>query len=122
MNMIFRGISADDDWQFGQGVGSYFKRDKAVNANLRTRLLFFLNDCFFAMNVGIDWWNLLGSRNPAAKANIILAVRQTIIQSEGVVRINTVDVTVDPITRRATTTWNIDTIYSRNVTGSASTA
>lgn len=121
MNMIFRGISASNDWQFGQGLGSYFKRDKAVNANLRTRLLFFLNDCFFAMTVGIDWWNLLGSKNPAAKENIILATRQVIIQSEGVVRINSVEVTVDTSTRRAFIKWNIDTIYSQNVTGSVST-
>lgn len=122
MNMLFRGITAIDDWQFGQGVGSYFKRDKAVNANLRTRLLFFLNDCFFAMSTGIDWWNLLGSRNPAAQANIILACRKVIIQSEGVVRINSVIVVLNRTTRGATITWSIDTIYSRNVTGSVSTA
>jgi hypothetical protein len=120
MNMIFRAISAANDWQFGQGVGSYFKKQDAVSANLKTRLLFFLNDCFYAMSTGIDWWNLLGSKNPSAQAQILLATRQTIIESEGVVRINSVDVSVNPVTRKATLNYDILTIYG-NVSGSVST-
>lgn len=119
--MIFRGISASNDWQFGQGLGSYFKRQQAINANIKTSLLFFLNDCFFAMSTGIDWWNLLGAKNPAAKTNIVLQTRQTLAQCEGVVRINSVDVTVDTATRRAFIVYNIDSIYSTNVTGIVST-
>lgn len=116
--MIFRGITATNDWTFGKGVGSYFTREQAIAANLKTALLFFLNDCFFAMTTGIDWWNLLGSKNPAAKNNIMLQTRQTIIQAEGVVRINSVDVQFSSPTRRITILYNIDTVYSRNVTGS----
>lgn len=120
MSMIFRAISAANDWQFGQGLGSYFKKQQAVNANLKTRLLFFLNDCFYAMSTGIDWWNLLGAKNPGATNQILLATRQTIIQSEGVVRINSVAVAVDARTRRATVNYDILTIYG-NVSGSVST-
>lgn len=121
MTMIFRGIDGANDWQFGQGLGSYFTRDKAVNANVKTALLFFLNDCFFAMNVGIDWWNLLGAKNPAAKNNILLACRQTIIQSEGIERIVSVDVVLDVRLRKVTITYIVDTIYSLRVTGTVST-
>jgi hypothetical protein len=119
--MIFRGITASNDWTFGKGVGSYFTREEAIAANLKTSLLFFLNDCFFAMTTGIDWWNLLGSKNPAAKNNILLQTRQAIIQAEGVVRINSVDVQLSTTARRVTISYNIDTIYSRNVTGSMQT-
>ena len=114
----FRGIDASNDWLFGQGVNTYFTREKAIAADIKTALLFFLNDCFFAMTTGIDWWNLLGAKNPAAKNNILLQTRQTIATREGVVRINSVDATVNPATRRLTVRYNISTIYSQSVTGS----
>lgn len=117
----FRGITGANDWTFGQGVNTYFTREKAVAADIKTALLFFLNDCFFAMTTGIDWWNLLGSKNPAAKNNILLQTRQTIISREGVVRINSVEARIDAARRRITINYNIDTVFSRNVTGTIST-
>lgn len=121
MSSIFRGITSSNDWTFGLGVGTYFTKQQAIAADIKTALLFFLNDCFFAMNVGVDWWNLLGAKNPAAKNNILLQTRQAIITREGVVRINSVDATVDVRTRRITVTYSIDTLYSRNVSGSVTT-
>lgn len=118
----FRGITAANDWTFGQGANSYFTREKAVAADTKTALLFFLNDCFFAMTTGIDWWNLLGAKNPTAKNNIILQTRQTIISREGVVRINSVEADIDAARRSVTIRYNIDTIYSRSVTGSVQTS
>lgn len=117
----FREISASGDWAFGKGRGSYFTREKAVAANIKTSLLFFLNDCFFAMTTGIDWWNLLGAKGAAAKNNILLQVRQVIAQCEGVVRINSVEVVPDSVTRRVTLKFNVDSLYSRNVTGTVTT-
>lgn len=121
MSSTFRGITNSNDWTFGLGVGTYFTRQQAIAADIKTALLFFLNDCFFAMTTGVDWWNLLGAKNPAAKNNILLQTRQVIITREGVVQINSVNATVDPRTRRATIVYNIDTVYSRNVTGSVQT-
>ena len=72
--------------------------------------------CFWATDFGIDWWNLLGVKNPAAQAAIILACRLMISESYGVVRINSVDVQLSTATRRVTINYNIDTIYSRNLT------
>jgi len=121
MPQPFRGILASGDWTFGQGRNSYFRKQKAIAADIKTSLLFFLNDCFFAMSTGIDWWNLLGAKNPVAQQNILLQTRQAIIQREGVVRINSVDAVVDTTRRRVTIRYNIDTIYSRNVSGSVTT-
>ncbi len=117
----FRGITASNDWTFGQGVGSYFRREQALAADIKTSLLFFLNDCFFAMTTGVDWWNLLGAKNPAAQVNIVLQTRAAIVSREGVVRVNSVDVVVNRITRRATIRFNLDSIYSRNVSGTVQT-
>jgi hypothetical protein len=116
--MVFRQISASNDWAFGQGRGSYFTKEQAIAANIKTRLLFFLNDCFFAMSTGIDWWNLLGTKNPAAQNNILIQTRQVIASSEGVVRINSVNVDFDSVSRNVTISYNIDSTFSRNVTGS----
>lgn len=114
--MIFRAITGDNDWTFGRGQGSYFTDNNAILANVKTALQFFLNDCFFALDTGIDWWNLLGAKNPAAKNNILLRTRETLISCEGVVRINSVYATVDPITRGLLLEYSVDTIYSKNVT------
>lgn len=117
----FRGISASNDWQFGQGRGTYFRDQKALMADIKTSLLFFLNDFFAAMNVGIDWWNLLGGKNPAAQNGILLQTRQTIIGVEGVVRINSVSARMDSTNRKITITYNIDSVFSHRVVGSVTT-
>lgn len=116
--MIFRGIDGDGDWQFGNGVGSYFKGARAVDANIRTRLLVFLGECFFALDAGVDWWNLLGGKNPQAQAGIILQCRTIIAASYGVVRINQVQAQLNTRTRRLTVTYDINTIFTRNLSSS----
>ena len=116
--MIFRGIDGTGDWQFGNGVGSYFTNAAAINANIRTALMVFLGECFFNLNAGVDWWNLLGGKNPAAQAGIILQCRTIISASYGVVRINSVTPQLNTRTRRLTVTYDINTIFTRNLTGS----
>lgn len=116
----FRGITGSGDWMFGLGRGSYFKDNAAIAADIRTSLLFFLNDCFFAMDTGVDWWNLLGSKGDAAKAAILVQTRAAISSREGVVRINSVDAEIDARARNLILRYSVDTVFSRNVTGSVS--
>ena len=113
----YRGITGSGDWIFGAGRASYFRDSAAIAADIRTSLLFFLNDCFFAMNVGVDWWNLLASKGSPAREAILVQTRAAISSREGVVRINYVDAEVDARTRAVTLRYNIDTSFSRNVTG-----
>lgn len=115
--MLFRGIDGDGDWRFGQGLQDYFFGDQAIAANIATNLRFFLNDFFAAMDKGIDWWNLLGSKNPGATNNILLQTRQTIINCYGVVKINSVNAFFDPNSRRLTLSYSIQSIYSPQVVG-----
>ena len=114
--MIFRAITGDNDWTFGKGTGSYLTGNNAIMANVRTSIYFFLNDCFFALGTGIDWWNLIGAKNPSAKNNILLQTRETISKCEGIIRINKVDAVVNPATRKLTISYNVDTTYTRNLT------
>lgn len=113
--MTIRNLDAAGDWVFGHGRQDYLTGEPAIELNVKTRLLSFLNDCFWATDFGIDWWNLLGSRNPQAQSNIIVQVRALLAQSYGIVRINTIEALTDRKTRRLTVRANVDTIFSRGV-------
>ena len=108
--MIFRGIDQDTDWLFGKGKQSYFTGAQAIAANIKTRLLSFYGDCFFDVPAGVDWVRLLGT--PATQEEIKLSVRANILQAEGVLRINRLDVVLERTTRKVFITYDIDTIYT----------
>lgn len=118
--MIFRNLDSDGDWSFGSGVQSYAYGERAIQLNIQTALFTFLNEIFWQLDFGVDWWNLCGGKNPAAQANIILQTRKTIINCEGVVRINSVDVTTDSRSRNLRLSYNIDTTFTRNLRNSIS--
>lgn len=117
MSMSFRAIDGAGDWSFGSGRGNYFRDAAAIAANVRTRLLFWLNDCFFALEDGVDWRNLLGGKRPAAEQAIVLQCRTVIIESFGVVKIVSVTSFFATAPRRLTVNYTIDTIFSRGVAG-----
>ena len=117
MSMKFRGIDGDGDWRFGNGQQSFFTDEAAINANVRTKLLVFLGECFFALQLGVDWWNIIGAKNPGAQAAIILQTRTIISGCYGVVKITSISLSQNQ-SRHFTLTYNIDTIFTRNVTQS----
>ncbi|MCK5611977.1 hypothetical protein KAR91_59455 [Candidatus Pacearchaeota archaeon] len=110
--MRFRSIDTNNDWNFGKGKQSYFKDQDALMTNLKTRIQSFLNDCFFAIADGIDWFNLLGSKS---QSDILSSVRKIIIDTDGVTRINEIDSFLNSTTRNLQITYNINTQYSLNV-------
>lgn len=89
--MRFRGIDANGDWVFGKGRNSYLKDNEALMMNIRTRLLEFLNDCFWDMEKGIDWWTLMGGKD---LKKILVDVQRTILRSYQVKRIVNLDYTL----------------------------
>ena len=110
--MKFRSIDSTNDWNFGKGKQSYVKNQDALMLNVQTRLQSFLNDCFFDTSAGIDWFNLLGSKD---QENIVSSVRKVIIETEGVTKINTIDFYTNSTTRNLEITYNINTQYTENV-------
>ncbi len=111
--MTIRNLDATLDWTFGQGRQNYLTGQAAIMLDIATRLRSFLNDTFWAMDFGIDWWNLLGQRNPSAQANVILQVREVIARTYGVARVITVTAALRPGTRRLAVTAQVDTIFSQ---------
>jgi hypothetical protein len=110
--MRVRSIDTDNDWNFGKGRQSYVKDNTALMQNLKTRIQSFVGDCFFDTEAGVDWFNLLGSKD---QENIVASIRKVIINTEGVTRINTIDVYTDAVTRNLQVTYNINTQYTSNV-------
>ena len=106
---MFRSLIADD-WDFGNGYGSYVTEEQEIALNVKTRVLSFLGDCFFATNEGIDWWNLLDYRYQDRLEN---AVQDVIKNTPGVTAINSVDVLVGA-NRKIRLHYDIQTIYSKS--------
>jgi len=110
--MIVRAIDNTGDWTFGKGLQNYLVTAKAIAQNIETKLRSFLNDCYFDMGAGIDWWTLLGSYS---KNNVLTAVYTTIGNCYGVSQINNVTVSLDPTTRILSLSYSVKTIYDENI-------
>lgn len=102
-----RSLDALGDWTFGKGKNNYVTQLKAVSQNLKTRLKSFLGDCFFALNEGVDWFNLLGTNQ---EAEIKLAIATTILNTENVIELKEISYTVDG-NRKLTITYSVDTTF-----------
>lgn len=107
--MIIRNLNSSGDWTFGSGDGNYLTQNAAIGLNIKTRILSWLNDCFFDMGAGIDWANRLGSKNQQA----LLAndIQRIILQSYGVTGIVSFDINVTG--RAFSADYVINTIYTQ---------
>jgi hypothetical protein len=90
--MIVRSIDGNNDWNFGRGLASYRRDQDAVAQNIKTRLQSFLNDCFFAADQGIDWFNLLGSKN---EVGLKLSIASVILNTRFVINLEELSVTIN---------------------------
>jgi hypothetical protein len=110
--MIIRALDSNGDITFGQGTQNYLNGQAAIGLNIQTRLKSFLNNCFWAMGAGIDWFTLLGGGNTSTQ--IQLAVIAVIAQSYGVVSVNNVSASVNLQNRSTSVAYNAVTIYTSN--------
>ena len=90
--MRFRNLDSNGDWVFGKGRSSYLQNTDALMMNIKTRLMSFLNDCFFDTEAGIDWWNLIGSKD---MKSLLASVQRVVLRSSQVKRIVNLDYTLN---------------------------
>lgn len=109
--MIIRNLDANHDWVFGSGIANYLRDNDAIGLNINTRLLAWLNDCFFDMSAGIDWLNLLGSLGQ--KNMLDINIRRVILQSYGVTAITSFSSALNA-QRVFSASYTINTIFSQN--------
>lgn len=112
--MIIRALTTDHDWTFGKGKENYRFAEAAIAENVQTRILSFLGNCYFDIAAGIDWFTYFGVPNKSQE--IIYRVRAVILQSYGVVSVNSINLQIDASTRHAILDYNINTIYTQNYT------
>lgn len=82
MSQVTRAIDLNNDWTYGRGKASYVTGLKGVAQCILTRLQSFLGDCFFDIEAGIDWFNLLGGKDIVA---LELSIRAVILNTQYVV-------------------------------------
>ena len=109
LSMRIRSIDSDRDWIFGQGIESYAVNQVCVSQNVRTKLLEFTNDCFFAMPAGVDWITLMRQKN--RQNQIALSCRSVILKTEGVNRVTNMQI-VQPAPHELFVFFDLTTIYS----------
>ena len=115
--MSIRANDQNGDWTFGLGKGSYLTGEAAIEQNLATSLRCWLNDCFWQLNFGVDWANLIGSARASAQNAIILQCRQMIANSFGVTQIVSVSASRDALTRKLSLQYVINDIFTTNFYG-----
>ena len=107
--MRVRGIDALGDWNFGKGRSDYKQANNAIAQNIKTRLKSFLNDCFFDVTAGIDWFNLMGSKNIV---ELKLKVAACILNTSEVTSLIEVSTNLSN-DRNITITYSVETVYGR---------
>lgn len=106
--MIIRNVDSNNDWVFGKGKNDYKRDSEALVVDLKTRLQSWKYNCFFDKQEGIDYKSFLGR---GTKLFLDADIKRVILQTEGVLRINTFSSILGRNDRNLTITANISTIY-----------
>jgi hypothetical protein len=109
--LIVRALDVNGDWTFGKGTEDYTSNNQAVAQCIQTKCMMFLNDCFFALDQGIDWFNLLGAKNQSA---LNLAITTVIAGAPFVTSVLQVSVNLDDVSRLLQISYVVTTAFSNN--------
>jgi hypothetical protein len=112
--MIIRKIDGQNDWTFGKGKSDYATDEAAIEQNIKTRLLSWVNDCFFALPEGVDW---KGRLDAGQQSDLLEEVKSIIMQSFGVIGLLSVVANFNGQHRLDTITYTIQTIFSSSFQG-----
>jgi len=102
--MRVRALDVNGDWTFGKGRNNYLQGNDAWEQKISTSLKMFLGDCFFDLAAGIDWWTLLGAKEPLA---IDYSIQTALTNIPVVTAITSRSVELDPTTRQLDTAYDI---------------
>lgn len=117
MNMIFRNLDTNGDWCFGRGKNDFLTTVSAIKMNIRTRILSWFGDCFFAQNEGIDWYNRMGKTNQ--RTLLEDDIKRVIVQSYGVAELVSFESSLED--RVLTAEYVVKTIYGEEIIETIST-
>lgn len=112
--MRVSGLDQNDDWRFGKGRAVYKRRSDAIAQNVATRLRSFTNDWFADVGAGIPWIELLG--NKGTERRILRAIERTVLQTEGVRKIDVLRIIRRDTARSVTIELSYTDVYDRTNT------
>lgn len=97
--MRVRKLDKNHDWTFGRGLNNYIVGSEAIYQSVKCILLSVKNDWFLDLEHGIDWFNYW-RKNPNM-LQMELDVKSNVLLVDGVVKIDSYDVTIDRETRKS---------------------
>ena len=111
--MIFRQLDANGDFTWGKGVQNFARGQQAIALNLQTLIQCWVGDCFFALQMGINWKQLM---NYGPNAGLDSALQVLILRAYGVVSMVSATIRHDAQSRNFTASYTVDTVYTKAVT------
>lgn len=111
--MIFRQLTAQNDWTFGQGIAGYATEEQAIELDVKTALQSWSNDCFFAQQDYVDWYHRL---DYGQEDNLETELTSVVLRRYGVLAVTSLTATLNRSTRNILITINMTTIFSPSVT------
>lgn len=109
--MKFRTLDSNWDWKFGTGNSDFANNSLATAYDIKTQILSWYGDCFFAMQDGIDWKNILGTKDQ--KKTLDTAIKQILVTQEDVIEISYFDSEIT--NRQYHCTARVKTIYNETI-------
>ena len=106
---MIRALDKNHDWMFGQGLQSYKFKSDEIEQNIKSRILSWKNDCFFALSEGVNWNQYFNSGN---KLLLDQDIKRVIIQTNGVSQL--LDFQTEIKNRVYIGSYTYQDIYSRN--------
>lgn len=107
-------LDTNSDWTFGRNDKAYVNGSRMVKQNVVTRIKSFKNDWILDIDANIDWITLLGSKN--SQGQILREVERVVLDTDGVLRINKLEIMADNKKRTAKINLNFTTIYDDTIT------
>lgn len=98
------------EWDFGHSLTSYKKEQKQIEQDITSALLEFTDDCFWALNHGIDWTTRMGYKNQ--KELLDKDIYNVIVNRYGVLSVTNFESSV--VERTYACQCEVYTIYSQD--------
>jgi hypothetical protein len=109
--MRIRALDSNWDWKFGRSRQDYASESLAAAYDVKQKILCWYNDCFFDMQSGIDYKNLLGSKG--GKEKLDNSVRKILAVQPDIVEITFFESSV--VNRKYTLTARFKTVYNETI-------
>lgn len=107
--MTVRALDAQHDFTFGKGHSNYLSGSDEIKQTVKTRILQWVNDCYYALDEGVNWNVFLENADSDSLANDI---KRIITQTYGVGQL--VDFEYSLVDRDFKATYYIIDIFSES--------